>query len=87
MEGLRNALEFITGLKEKSMEPKVLQIEGKTYCDKDLTRYHEFDMARIMSVNTLTAIVDYKRKAGRVKGILYSACNESYESCFKVGTD
>ena len=59
MEGLRNALEFITGLKEKSMEPKVLQIEGKTYCDKDLTRYHEFDMARIMSVNTLTAIVDY----------------------------
>lgn len=59
MEGLRSALEFITGLKEKSMEPKVLQIEGKTYCNKDLTRYHEFDMARIMSVNTLTAIVDY----------------------------
>lgn len=59
MEGLRNALEFITGLKEKSMEPKVLQIEGKTYCNKELNRYHVFDTASCMTSNTLSSIVDY----------------------------
>lgn len=59
MEGLREALQYITGLKEDSMEPKVLEIEGKSYCDKDLKRYHVFDMASELKVNTLTSVVDY----------------------------
>lgn len=59
MEGLKETLQYITGLKEESMEPKVISIEGKTYCNKNLTRYHNFDMADPVNVNTLTAIVDY----------------------------
>lgn len=59
MEGLKAAIEFITELKESSMEPKVLEINGNTYCNKNLTRYHYFPKADSLSVNTLTSIVDY----------------------------
>lgn len=60
MEGLKEALQYITGLKEKSMEPKLVEIEGRTYCtDNGLTRYHRFPMASDIEVNTLTALVDY----------------------------
>lgn len=59
MEGLKEALQYIARLKAESMEPKVLEIEGKTYCTKDLTRYHNFPMAGDIDVNTLTALVDY----------------------------
>lgn len=59
MEGLKEALQYITGLKEESMEPKVMEIAGDTYCTKNLTRYHRFPMADELKVNTLTAIVDY----------------------------
>ena len=60
MEGLKDALQYITGLKEKSMEPKLVEIEGRTYCtDNGLTRYHRFPMASDIEVNTLTALVDY----------------------------
>ena len=52
-------IEFITNLKEGSMEPKVLDINGNTYCNKNLTRYHYFPKADSLSVNTLTSIVDY----------------------------
>ena len=46
VEGLKEALQYITGLKAKSMEPKLVEIEGRTYCtDNDLTRYHRFPMA------------------------------------------
>ena len=38
MEGLKEALQYITGLKAESMEPKVLEINGETYCNKDLRR-------------------------------------------------
>ena len=59
MEGLKSAFQFIADLKERSMEPKVVTIDGRTYCDKDLKRYHVFDKASCIEVNTLTAIVDY----------------------------
>lgn len=59
MEGLKEALQYITGLKEESMEPKVLEINGDTYCTKDLRRYHRFPLAEELRVNTLSAIVDY----------------------------
>lgn len=59
MEGLREAIEYITGLKEESMEPKVLEVDGDTYCNKKLVKYHNFPMADSLAVNTLTSIVDY----------------------------
>lgn len=59
VEGLKEALQYITGLKAESMEPKVLEINGYTYCNKDLKLYHRFPTASELKVNTLTAIVDY----------------------------
>lgn len=59
MDGLKEALQYITKLKEESMEPKVLEIGGDTYCTKDLVRYHRFPLADRLVVNTLTALVDY----------------------------
>lgn len=58
MEGLKEALQYIAGLKAESMEPKVVEIGGKTYCNKDMRRYHSFDMADEIRANTLTAIVN-----------------------------
>ena len=45
---IKEALQYIAGLKEESMEPKVLEINGDTYCTKNLTRYHRFPMAEVM---------------------------------------
>lgn len=59
MEGLKEALQFITGLKEKAMEPKVIDIAGHIYCDKELERYDRVPFAQEICANTLTAIVDY----------------------------
>ncbi|WP_059068372.1 hypothetical protein [Mediterraneibacter massiliensis] len=59
MEGLKEALEYINDLKEESLKPQVLEIEGKTYCTRNMSRYHNFDMASELGVNTLTAVVDY----------------------------
>ena len=59
MEGLREALQYVVGLKVDGMDPKIVEIDGKTYCDKDLRRYHSFDMADEIVANTLTAVVDY----------------------------
>lgn len=59
MEGLKEALQFITKLKEESMEPKILDIDGDTYCNKNLVRYHRFPIAASLHVNTLSAVVDY----------------------------
>ena len=56
---IKEALQYITGLKAESMDPKLLEINGETYCTKDLHRYHRFPMASSLSVNTLTALVDY----------------------------
>lgn len=59
MEGLKEALKYITGLQEEAMEPKIVEIEGETYCNKDLKLYHHFPMADPMCVNTLSAMVEY----------------------------
>ena len=59
MEGLKEALQYITGLKAESMDPKMVEINGDTYCDKQLTRYHRFPFADAINISTLTALVDY----------------------------
>lgn len=56
---LKEALQYITGLKAESMDPKVVEINGDTYCDKQLTRYHRFPFADAINISTLTALVDY----------------------------
>lgn len=39
MEGIKEAIAFITGLAVKAEDPKTVNINGKTYCTKDLVRY------------------------------------------------
>ena len=56
---IKEAMQFLTKLKEEAMEPKVVEINGRTYCDKTLTRYDEENMARAIEASTLTAMVDY----------------------------
>lgn len=58
-EGLKEALQYVNELKEASMQPIVTEIQGKTYCDKNLRRYGEEDLAEPIHVNTLSAMVDY----------------------------
>lgn len=59
MEGLKEALQYITELKERAMKPNVLEINGATYCDKSLVQYHHFPTASPLCVNTLSAMAEY----------------------------
>lgn len=59
LDGLKEALQYVNELKEKSMDVKVTEIDGKTYCNKDLHRYGKEDLAAAIHVNTLSAMVDY----------------------------
>ena len=56
---IKAALEYITGLKQDALEPKIVEIGGKTYCDKQLVKYGGTPMAEPIGANTLTAMVDY----------------------------
>lgn len=74
MEGLKQAFEYIAALKEESLEPKTIEINGDTYCEKSLKRYHSFPTAVELRVNTLIAVVDYikgKREELRETMILH----------------
>ena len=59
LEGLKEALQYVNGLKEQSMDVKVTEIAGKTYCNKELYRYGYEDLAEDIRVHTLSAMVDY----------------------------
>lgn len=59
MEGIKEAIAFITGLAVKAEDPKTVNINGKTYCTKDLVRYDAPEKAAPISATTLTSLVDY----------------------------
>lgn len=59
LDGLKEALQYANGLKEQSMDVKVTEIAGKTYCNKELYRYGKEELAEPIKVNTLSAMVDY----------------------------
>lgn len=61
---LEKAMRYIAGLKAESMDPKVVEINGKTYCNKDLIRYDDEPMANMIQASTLTALVDYIKNCG-----------------------
>lgn len=56
---IKEALEYISGLKAASLEPIVKEINGKIYCNQRLERYDEMSKARCIQATTLTALVDY----------------------------
>lgn len=56
---LRSAMEFLETLVDEAREPKVVEIAGKTYCDKRLERYGKEEMAVSLTGCTLTSMIDY----------------------------
>lgn len=63
MEGIKEAIAFITGLAVKAEDPKVVEINGRTYCTKDLRRYDTADKADPIKATTLTSLVDYIKES------------------------
>ena len=59
MENLREALQYIVGLSVEAEKTEVLEINGKTYADKNLTRYDKQPKAAKIQAATLTSLVDY----------------------------
>ena len=48
---IKEAMKYVTELKEQAMEPKIVEINGRTYCDKELRRY-DVNEKSANSVNT-----------------------------------
>lgn len=59
MENLREALQYIVGLSIEAEKTEVLEINGKTYADKSLTRYDKQPKASKIQASTLTSLADY----------------------------
>lgn len=56
---IKEAIKYITDLKAEAMEPKVVTIAGKTYCDKVLSRYDDEPMAEPIEASNLSSMIDY----------------------------
>lgn len=56
---LRDAIDYLVNLGDENAEPKVIEIDGKLYCNKSLKRYDETPKARPISGASLTALLDY----------------------------
>lgn len=63
MEGIKQAIEFITNLAVKAETPKTIEINGRTYCTKELRRYDKADKADPIRATTLTSLVDYIKES------------------------
>lgn len=59
MEDLRAALQYVVGLGVEAEKTEVLEINGKTYADKNLTRYDKAPKADAIKASSLTALLDY----------------------------
>ena len=59
MENLKEAMEFLTNLSREADKPQVLEICGKTYANKNLTRYDKKPKADNITARTLSSMVDY----------------------------
>lgn len=56
---LRDAMEYLAGLAEDAREPHIVEIGGKTYCDKSMKRYAKEDKATAIQVRSLKSLVEY----------------------------
>ena len=63
MEGIKQAIEFIAGLAVKAEKPETIEINGRTYCTKNLTRYDKPPKAEPIRATTLTSLVDYIKES------------------------
>lgn len=63
MEGIKEAIKYIAELAVKAEEPEVIEINGKTYCTKSLSRYDKEPTAEPIRATTLTSLVDYIKES------------------------
>ncbi len=59
MESMKEAMEYLVNLSQEADTPKVLNICGKTYSNKNLVRYDKAEKARPIVARTLTSLSDY----------------------------
>ena len=63
MEGIKEAIAFITNLAVEAEKPETIEINGRTYCTKSLRRYDSPDKAKPIEATTLTSLVDYIKES------------------------
>ena len=63
MEGIKEAIAYIAGLAVQAEKPEVVEINGKTYCTKNLSRYDKEPKADPIKATTLTSLVDYIKES------------------------
>lgn len=63
MEGIKEAIEFIANQGVKAEAPKTIEVNGRTYCTKDLRRIGRADKAEPITATTLTSLVDYIKES------------------------
>lgn len=59
MDNLKEALQYIANLGVDAEKTEVLDINGRTYANKSLTRYDKLPKADRIKASTLSALVDY----------------------------
>lgn len=57
MEGIKEAIAYITGLAVKAEKPETIEINGRTYCTKDLRRY---DVLALVAALLLFGVIGEK---------------------------
>lgn len=59
MENLKEALQYVVGLGNEAEKTEIVEICGKTYASRGLTRYDSPEKARAITAATLSSLVDY----------------------------
>lgn len=59
MENMKETIDRLIDIGQQLAEPKQVTICGKTYANKDLTRYDKPKYPRALTGNTLTGLLDY----------------------------
>ena len=63
MNGIKEAIEYISQLAVKAEKPEVLEIKGKTYCTESLYQYGKEPKAEPIRATTLSSLVDYIKES------------------------
>lgn len=63
MEDIKKAIEYIAELARESDQIKTIEIAGKTYSTKRISRCDEADKAEPITATTLTSLVDYIKES------------------------
>lgn len=63
MDNIKEAIAYIAKLAVEAEKPEQIEIVGRTYCTKPLTRYDVPDMAAPIKATTLTSLIDYIKES------------------------